>query len=313
MPPVLPELRSCAASGRRRAIWARAATMSGCEFGPAAREILRDLALQLGDLAGGGAAIVAAQAGNGLRGGGELAAHRGERGICRSDLLVEARHLGARRIHPVVDRAGAGQLPHIALLELDPVLLRLAKRGLAAGQLLVEHLQALTGFLPVTAHILFLEGVDQALDGAGRGARILAVGETGNVGGRLDLQPAIRLLRHRDAQAQGADDRGQIAVIGDQRIEVGAADDANQILVRDEGLLQAQHLRIAIFDRAAGKVGEHLLLLDEQARLRLIAVRNERDDQPAEHGHAPGDGGRKPAAAPHLVHGNPDLAVESIH
>ena len=44
----------------------------------------------------------------------------------------------------------------IALLELDPALLGLLQRGLAAAQLLVEELQALAGLAPVAGEILLL-------------------------------------------------------------------------------------------------------------------------------------------------------------
>ena len=285
----------------------------GMRLAPAPGKVLGDLPLQLGDLAGGGAAIVATDTGDGLRRRGELGAHRGDRGGGGGDLRLEPGDLGARGVHAVADRAAAGERAHEALLELDHALLGLAQGGLAGAQLLVEHFEALAGLAPVAGHVLLLEGVDQALDGAGRGARVLRVGEAGNVRAGLDLEAAVGLLRHRDPGAQSRDDRGEVAVAGDERVEIGAADDAGQILVRDEGLLQPQHLGVAVLDAAAGQVGENLLLLDEQPRLRLVAVRDQGDDQPAEHGHAPGDERREPAAAPHLVQGDPDLGVKSVH
>ena len=119
--------------------------------------------------------------GHGLRRRGELAAHRVERALGGGDLLLEIGELGARRRHALGDRAGAGQQAHEALLELDPALLGLLQRGLAAAQLLVEELERLAGLAAVAGQVLLDEQVDQALDGGGGGARVLAVGEAGNV------------------------------------------------------------------------------------------------------------------------------------
>ena len=96
----------------------------------------------------------------------------------------------------------------IALVELDAALLGLLQRDLAAAQFLVEELERLAGLAAVAREVLLVEGVDQALDGAGGGARILAVGEAGDVRGRLDLEAAVGLGGDGDALAQAVDDPG---------------------------------------------------------------------------------------------------------
>ena len=59
-------------------------------------EVAVELALERRDLAGGGAAIVAGDAGDGRRRRRELSAHRGERAVGGGDLLLEIGELGLR-------------------------------------------------------------------------------------------------------------------------------------------------------------------------------------------------------------------------
>ena len=56
---------------------------------------------------------------------------------------------------------------------------------------------------------------------------------------------AVIVMRVRSAGDHG----GQVALAGDEAVEIGAADDADQILVRGEGLLEAQQLVVAVLDR----------------------------------------------------------------
>ena len=116
------------------------------------------------------------------------------------------------------------------------------KLGLAPAQLLVEELERLAGLAAVARQILLDEQVDQALDGGGGGAGILTVGEARDIGARADLDHAVGLGDDHDPLAQRGNDAAEVALAGDQRFEIGAADDADQILVRGQGLLQAQQL-----------------------------------------------------------------------
>jgi len=167
------------------------------------------------------------------------------------DLLLEIGELDAGGRHAVADRADPGEDAHEALLELETALLGLLERDLAAAQLLVEELERLAGLAAVAREVLLDEQVDQALDGGGRGARVLAVGEAGNVRIRLDLERAVGLGGDDDARPQRRYHAREVAVAGDQAVEIGAADDADQILVRGQGLLEPEQLVVAIFERAA--------------------------------------------------------------
>ena len=115
------------------------------------------------------------------------------------------------------------------------------------------------------------------------------------------------------AGTQRRDDTAELGLIVGERIEIGAADDADEVLVRGQGLAQAQQLIVALVRSHADLVGQDRLHLDEQPRLRLIGRGDQRDDQPAGDRDAPGDGDRQPAAPPDLMDRDPDLIVKTVH
>ena len=115
----------------------------GMRFGPAAGEVLVDLALELGDLAGGGAAIVAADAGDGLRRRGELAAHRVERapGRRRSAARDWRARCARADIRSLIEPV-PGSTPMKRCSNSTRRCSASLQRGLAAAQLLVEEAAA---------------------------------------------------------------------------------------------------------------------------------------------------------------------------
>ena len=169
MPPVCPLRRS----RPHRAAAARSAGARddvGMRIGPAAAQKLGELALELGDLAGGRAAAVAADR------RGWSAASRASwpriassepwaAAICCSRLASSVRAADMRwPIEPA-----PGSTPDEALLELDPALLGLAQlrsRGGAAPRR--GSCSDLAGLAAVAGQVLLDEQVEQALDGRRR-------------------------------------------------------------------------------------------------------------------------------------------------
>src|SRR3546814_14710145 len=94
--------------------------------------------------------------------------------------------------------------------------------------------------------------------------------------------------------AQGFDLSGEVAVGGHQRIEVGAADHLLQILGRGQRLLDAKQVALPLGRGDADLLGQDRLHLGEDPRSRLVAVGNERDDEPTGPAQSPRDGQRQP-------------------
>jgi hypothetical protein len=241
---------------------------SGCCVGEAAAHILRQLRLQAGELRAGGAAEagLAARDRRGRRGGLELVLHGGDRAAGGDDGLVELRELGAGDAHAVADGAGAGHDADIALLELHAALLGLLELNLALAQFLVEEGQRLGGLLGGSAAAD--EQVDQLLHHGGGGAGVLGVAEAAEIGGGGDLEQIVGQRRDLDLLAQRRDRAAERGVVGDERVQLGAAHHARQILVGRQRLLQPQQIALLVLRHSGGRFArQHLLHLREQLGL----------------------------------------------
>ena len=130
------------------------------------------------------------------RASGELAVDRGQRALRGGGIRFDVLQLGARGIHALLDRAGAGQRPHELLVERLLLLLGVLQLGAALGELLIHEDERALRLRRAARGAAGDELVDQPVGDRLREMRILRIGET--AAGEVDADLVEIVLRALD-------------------------------------------------------------------------------------------------------------------
>ena len=229
---------------------------------------------------------------------GELAVDRGERALRGGEVGLDAAQLGAGRGELARDAGGAADQLGMLGLERQAALLGFLELALALGELLVEELDRLAHLAAAAAEVGLAGDVDQPQRDVLRQLGVLAVGEVAAAAVDGDREDVLLVADQLDVLAERSDRPLHLARAGDRLADPGRADDLLEVGGADQGLAHPLDVLLARVGADADLVGEHVVELDEHARLGFVAVGDQRDREPAEQAHAPGHRQRQPAAVP---------------
>ncbi len=169
--------------------------------------------------------------------------------------------------------------------------------GFAFFQLLVEEHDGFRNLAPVAGDVFFPKDVDQFLHDILRQGGIFRVGQIALADFGAQFEQIVLFALDRDVFRQTFDRGFHFALIGYPVAQLGCADDFFQIDRTCQRLANADDFLRAV-PRDADLFGQYIVQFDEDARFRFIGVRDQRDEQPAHDGDAPGHGKRQPPAMP---------------
>ena len=160
------------------------------------------------------------------------------------------------------------------------------------GELGVEKLDCLTGFIAVTGQIFLDKNVDHFLNDIAGQNRIFSVRKIARRRRRNNLEQIVFFRFDLDALAQHFYLASQLPIAGDRLVQSRCANDFFQIDGRSQSLLHTLHILFALARIDADLVGQYRLHLDRDTSLRFIAIGYQGDNEPAHKANAPGNSQR---------------------